>query len=125
MELLFHTGSEGIIQAEKGSQGNCLSEECITYCTYAASTLVPLLDRIANGSITFQDIEKVLQKESQFLTFCASISQDSNDMQLYLECRSKEHFAFIRLKNSLGSFCQRLEAGNLHVEGNHSGACLL
>lgn len=104
-----------IKQSDTEGAHSCLSEECDLFCSKASSILTAMMSKIISGSILFQEMENTYQKKSQVMKLCAAAGDD--DVKNILECRINECTSFKEYKHILGSFCHKMDAANVQVEG--------
>ena len=115
----FNIGSEVMIkQSDTEGAHSCLSEECDMFCSKASSILTGLISKIFSGSILFQDMENTYQKKSQVMKLCAAAEDHVlDDIVKILDCRFNECTSFKEYKHILGSFCRKMDAANVQIEG--------
>ena len=102
----------------KVSAQSSLSDKCSLMCSLADSSFTLMMNQIFDGSVTFIDMEFILEKQVEVERLCA----DRDDYKLdevrsFLRCRKFECTAFRDYKTRLDSFCSKLNLSRVQITG--------
>lgn len=95
-----------------------LSETCSLMCSLADSSLMLMMKQIFEGSVTFKDMEFILEKRVEVERLCAANeAYKVDDVQVVLRQRKFECAAFRNYKARLDSFCSKLNLSKVQIPG--------
>lgn len=100
------------------SAQSSLSDKCSLMCSLADSSLTLMMKEIFDGSVTFKDMEFILERQVEVERLCAaSEAYELDEVQVFLRRRKNECAAFRDYKARLDSFCSKLVLSKLQITG--------
>ena len=94
------------------------SDKCSLMCSLADSSLTQMMKEISDGSVTFKDMEFILEKQVEVERLCATNeAYKLAEVQMILECRKFECASFRDYKARLDSLCSKLILSKLQITG--------